>query len=98
MARKLSVAEINKQYKLICDYYKKYLKSHGVKLPKLKIKSKYTRDALILIYLAKGYPTTKTISKAELTQFIRCYYPDTNDVQQARHLGAQKGWFIAAGS
>lgn len=35
--------------------------------------------------------------KGELTSFIRRFYPNTNDVQQARHLGAQKGWFIASG-
>ena len=28
---------------------------------------------------------------------MRQFYPETNDVQQARHLGAQKGWWIVAG-
>jgi len=57
----------------------------------------YTKDALILIYLSHNYPQTKKVTKQELTWFIRKYYPDTNDVQQARHLGAQKGWWILAG-
>ena len=97
MIKKLNIEEIYNTYKMICEYYEKYLKSCGVKMPKLNIKGNYTRDALILIYLAQGYPLTRIISKSELTEFIRIYYPSTNDVQQARHLGAQKGWFIAAG-
>jgi len=97
MIKKLSGATIKNVYKIIKDYHIKHLKAQGVKLPRLKLSGKYTRDALILIYLAQNYPKTKPVSKAELTQFIRKYYPNTNDVQQARHLGAQKGWFIAAG-
>jgi len=50
-----------------------------------------------LVYLTQDYPQTKVVTKEELTVFIRHYYPNTNDVQQARHLGAQKGWYIAAG-
>ena len=50
-----------------------------------------------MVYLSLGYPKTRAISKTELTQFIRNFYPDTNDVQQARHLGAQSGWWIVAG-
>lgn len=97
MIKKIPTEEIEKTYILIYKHYKEYLEPYGVKMPKLNIKGNYTRDALILIYLAQGYPHTRIISKSELTEFIRIYYPDTNDVQQARHLGAQKGWFIAAG-
>lgn len=57
----------------------------------------YTKYALTLVYLAQGYPHTRTVSKKELTEFIRQYYPDVNDVQQARHLGAQQGWCILSG-
>ena len=66
-------------------------------LPKLGSPESYIKDALILIYLSQGYPNTRKVSKTELTRFIRFYYPEVNDVQQARHLGAQKGWYIAAG-
>ena len=90
--------EILQTYSLITDYYNKFLKNKNVKLPNLKSGNKYTKDALTLIYLANGYPNTKTISKSELTRFIQEYYPDVNDVQQARHLGAQKGWFIVSGT
>lgn len=82
---------------MIRNYYDRSLKPAGVKLPRLKNGKKYTIDALVLVYLAQSYPNTRKISKEELTQFIRFYFPNTNDVQQARHLAAQKGWFIAAG-
>ena len=99
MKKHLSHQEIEEIYKMICSYHDKYLKGYGVKLPKLTdAKGNYVKDALVLIYLAQGYPNTRRISKGELTQFIRQYYPDVADVQQARHLGAQRGWFIVSGS
>ncbi len=97
--KRLSDKEIREIYAMIYKHYNNYLKQYGVKIPKLTDKEgNYTKDALVLIYLARGYPNTKKISKAELTQFIRLYYPDVVDVQQARHLGAQKGWFIVSGT
>lgn len=90
--------EINKIYKYISEMHDKYLKTFGVVLPNLKKKGKYTKDALTLVYLAQGYPDTKVISKKELTEFIQQFYPDVLDVQQARHLGAQKGWYILSGT
>ena len=97
MKKSLSKKKIEKTYKMISSYYDKYLKKHGVRMPKLTRTKGFTKDALILIYLAQGYPKTRKVSKSELTEFIRGFYPTINDVQQARHLGAQKGWFIAAG-
>jgi len=49
----------------------------------------------VLVALAKfaGEPVTKS----DLTAYVRTYYPETNDVQQARHLGRQQGWYIASG-
>ena len=95
---KLTNEQIAKQYNLIEQYHKKYLKKFGVKLPKLQNgDGKFTMNALVLIFLSLGYPKTKVISKTELTNFIRNYYPEVNDVQQARHLGAQDGWWIVAG-
>ena len=96
--RRRQLMQVYKIYKKIEQYHSKYLKKHGLSLPKLKnSRGLYTKDALILIYLSQNYPNTKKATKRELTQFIRKYYPDTNDVQQARHLGAQKGWWILAG-
>jgi len=85
-------------YKTISEYHKKYLEKFGVKLPKLKdLKGNFTKDALVLVYLAYDYPKTRKVSKEELTKFIRSHYPNTNDVQQARHLGAQSGWWVVSG-
>ena len=50
------------------------------------------------MYLARGYPDTRTVSKSELTEFMRTFYPQVNDVQQARHLAAQRGWYILSGT
>ncbi|MGC8894135.1 MAG: hypothetical protein ACP5QG_04725 [candidate division WOR-3 bacterium] len=66
-------------------------------MPKLKGPRGYTQAALVLVYLAHGYPNTRSVSKREITEFIRQYYPDVPDVQEGRHLAAQKGWFIVAG-
>ncbi|MGQ9510252.1 MAG: hypothetical protein ACUVTN_12810 [Thermodesulfobacteriota bacterium] len=97
--KQLPDKEIKVIYDMICKYHQKYLKQYGVKLSKLTdTEGNYTKDALCLVYLARGYPKTKKVSKGELTQFIRQYYSDVTDVQQARHLGAQKGWFIASGT
>lgn len=99
MKKRLSDKEIEKIYSMISDYHKKYLEKYGVKLPKLKDKKgNYTKDALVLVYLSQDYPETKKVSKKELTEFVRQYYPDVADVQQARHLGAQKGWYIVSGT
>ena len=94
----MNYKEILKIWDIIVDHHKKYLADKGVKLPKLKIKNNYTKDALVLIMLAKDYPNTKIISKSELTLFIKQFYPDTNDVQQARHLSMQSGWNILSGT
>ncbi|MDI6732021.1 MAG: hypothetical protein QME05_05565 [Candidatus Margulisbacteria bacterium] len=94
----LNKKSIESIYKTICEYHGKYLRKFGVKLPKLyNLHGKFTKDALVLVYLAYDYPNTRKVSKGELTKFVRSYYPNTNDVQQARHLGAQAGWWIVAG-
>lgn len=90
--------EICEQYALVKKYYEEYLKSKGVQLPNLERGGKFTKDALVLVYLSQGYPNTRRITKDELTGFVRLYYPEVNDVQQARHLAAQKGWYILSGT
>lgn len=86
-------------FDLIKNHYEKYLKNYGVKAVNLQDKSgHFTKDALVLVYLAQGYPYTKAVSKNELTEFIRSFYPNTTDVQQARHLAKQKGYFIISGT
>ena len=90
--------EIVQVYKVICDYHSKFLKDKNVVLPRLKKNEMFTKDALTLVFLARNYPNTLVVKKAELTDFIRTFYPDVTDVQQARHLVAQKGWFIISGT
>jgi len=92
----LSDKEIEKTYKMIEEYHRKYLEKYGVHLPSLKRGSKYTKDALVLVYLAYNYPNNRPITKKELTEFIRSFYSDITDVQQARHFGRQKGWYIVS--
>lgn len=95
----MSETEILHTYTIIAQYYEKYLKQHGVKPISLKSKNgAYTKDALVLVRLAKGYPNTETLSKQELTEFIRIFYPDVVDVQQARHLSKQRGYYIISGT
>jgi uncharacterized protein CbrC (UPF0167 family) len=90
-------SEINELYNQIAEsYLNNNLAEKGVVLPNLKKGSTYTKDALTLVYLFKKI--NQGVSKGELTGFINEYYPGTNDVQQARHLAAQKGWYILSGT
>ena len=95
--KKLTQKQIEDTYKKLQKYHKKYLLPHGVVLPSLKRANKYTKDALALVYLAYGYPKTKVISKAELTEFMQTHFPNMTDVQQGRMLAKQKGWYILSG-
>ncbi|MCX2682959.1 hypothetical protein OQH60_03665 [Campylobacter sp. MIT 21-1685] len=95
----LSEQEILQTFNLITQYYEKYLKDYGIKPTKLKnTNGQYTKDALVLAYLARNYPNTRAVSKAQLTDFIRAFYPDVSDVQQARHLSKQGGFYIISGT
>lgn len=96
--KKFTDEQIRETYALLKHYFDHYLEKKGVKMPNLKRGNEYTKDALVLVFLAQGYPDTKVVSKEELTKFIQFYDPEVNDVQQARHLGAQKGWFILSGT
>ncbi|MBU4362007.1 hypothetical protein KJ813_05030 [bacterium] len=98
MNTQLTEQQIIEQYNLIKEYHERYLKKYGVKMPALyDSQTQFTKNALVLVYLSIGYPKTKKVSKMELTTFIRNFFPNVNDVQQARHLGAQDGWWIVAG-
>ena len=85
--------QIKAVYETVKTYHTKHLKQHGVKLPHLIWGKKYTKEALVLVYLAQGYPNTNVVTKEQLTAFLG----DTLDVQQARHLAAQKGFYIISG-
>ncbi|HZK44125.1 MAG TPA: hypothetical protein VFC73_07525 [Syntrophomonadaceae bacterium] len=88
--------EIPALYNEIKLNYDKYLKNQGVKLPNLRLRGSYTRNALVLIYLYKNLG--KKVNKGEITIFLEDSGYPTNDMQQARHLGAQSGWYILSGT
>ncbi len=93
----LSSEQIEELYRLVSEYHSKYLAEKGVQMPSLKTQDgRFTVDALVLVYLAREYPETRWVSKSELTQFVRVSRPNTNDVQSARHLGMQKGFYIVS--
>lgn len=97
--QRLADDEIRTTYDLLADSHRRYLARQGVQLPQLtNADGTYTQVGLALVYLAQGYPDTKTVSKSALTEFIRGYYPNVNDVQEARHLAAQRGWYILSGT
>ena len=93
----LSESELPQIYIRIESAYELHLKKFGVKLPKLyrtADEKEFTIDAIVLCALAKY--EGKDIPKSNLTKIVRNFYPETNDVQQARHLGRQNGWNIAS--
>jgi N-acyl-L-homoserine lactone synthetase len=59
----MTYEEIETIYGIIKEFHEKYLAMHGVKLPAIKESGKYTKNALVLIYLAKDYPDTHIVSK-----------------------------------
>jgi hypothetical protein len=88
----LSDEEIETIYnEVIKPHWERHLRDRGVTLPRLrKPDGKFTKDALVLVYLAYGYPETRWVTKSELTEFIRRFYPETPDVQAGRPLGDAK--------
>ena len=87
---------ILEQYNKIKSAWNENLKGYGVKLSALKKSDgSYTLNALVLVYLYTNIK--KSISKEEITAFlINMGYP-VIDMQQARHLSAQDGWYIISG-
>lgn len=88
--------EIEKKYNKILEEYKNNLEKYGVKMPKLYSNGNYTLNSLVLIYLYTKLG--KIVSKLELTDYLRTMGFDINDVQQARHLAQQSGWYILSGT
>lgn len=88
--------KIKKLYNEIQKKHKKYLSKYNVKMPKLYSNKKFTINALVLIYLYDHINCI--VSKQELTDFLRTMGFDINDVQQARHLAQQSGWYILSGT
>lgn len=88
--------KIEIKYDEILKQYKKSLEKYNVKMPKLYSNGSYTLNALVLIYLYTKIG--QIVSKQELTDYLRTMGFDINDVQQARHLAQQSGWYILSGT
>ena len=87
---------IQDKYNEIKEKWEVHLKDKGVKLSSLKKNNgSYTLNALVLIYLYVNIK--KSISKEEITIFLQNLGYQVNDMQQARHLSQQDGWYIISG-
>ena len=75
-------------YNELKQHHTEYLKSFGVLLPE----NKATKIFFVLCYLFEH--VGQVVSKTELTNYIRKFFPETTDVQYGRHLSKQKGWHI----
>ncbi len=64
----MEYSEIERLYDNIKEDWEIYLKKDGVKLPLLGEGRRYTKNALILIYLYKNINCS--VSKKELTNFL----------------------------
>lgn len=85
-------SDIEKSFTEIEEIVNKFLLPLGIKMPKIN-----TKNFIVLSYLYNKI--NQEVSKEELTMFLKEEYgEDTNDVQQARHLGKQKGFFILSGT
>jgi hypothetical protein len=93
----MNAKKILETYDVIVINHKAYLEEFGVKMPALKAGGGYTKNALVLVLLAENYPNTGIKSKSDVTRFVRGFYPDTLDCQQARHLSLQAGFWIESG-
>jgi len=62
-AKRLSKEQVMDIYETISTYHKDYLAGAGVKLPQLEKGGEFTKDALVLVYLAQDYPDTRWITK-----------------------------------
>lgn len=91
-----SSEKIRGLYNEILDTHRKKLSEFDVKMPKLYSKGNFTLNSLVLIYLYDHIG--KVVSKQELTDYLRTMGFDINDVQQARHLAQQSGWYILSGT
>ncbi len=88
--------EIRNAYSEIEKEWKINLEKYDVRLPRLVSGRKYTINALVRIYLYKKMG--KTVSKQEITEFLKDMGYNVNDMQQARHLAQQSGWYILSGT
>lgn len=95
ITEKISDKEVRDIYEKLKEAHKKYLAEHGVSMVNLKRGDNYTKSALVLIYFYKHFK--EKVPKADLIKFLENMGQPSEDVQQARHLSQQKGWYIISG-
>lgn len=88
--------ELDGLYSEIELLHSEHLERYGINLPKLRHGGNFTVRGIVLCFLFKyaGIP----VSKSTLTEIVRQWHPDINDVQEARHLARQKGFNILSGT
>lgn len=92
MDRKSLEREIASGYNNASRAHEEVLRGFHVRLPSLHRGGALTKDGIVLGYLA--YRMGEAVTKTRLTAVVSAFYPETTDVQQARHLSRQKGWNI----
>ena len=83
------------EFERICREYDRHnwdmLKMRGVKIPQRKP----TKIFFVLMYFVER--VQEVVTKLELTEYLSQYFDDVKDVQDARHLSKQKGFYILSG-
>ncbi|OGO82662.1 MAG: hypothetical protein A2Y18_00895 [Clostridiales bacterium GWD2_32_19] len=87
---------IENNFTAITEKWCKFLNKKGVTKVNLYSGYNYTINALVLFYLYDNMG--KKVSKKDLTEFLNYMGIYPNDVQQARHLAQQSGWYIISGT
>ncbi len=89
---RLSDKEIERIYERLRKAHSRHLEIKGVSLPNLYSRNAFTQSAVALVglYSMLGNPVTKR----DLTTFVRLYVDGAEDLQEGRHLGSQRGWYV----
>jgi hypothetical protein len=95
LVKTLSEEEFDSLYERVAILVKTNL-GDQIRMPRKLSGALPSKDSLVLVALYKYF--RQVVSKEELTGIVRAFYPETNDVQQARHLGKQKGFWIESGT
>lgn len=97
MSKSIARIEADALYLELQKSHAEHLASLGVVLPELKRGDAYTRGGIVLCALYKYF--RKPVTKLELSRLISQFFNEqVSDVQQARHLGKQGGWYIISGT
>lgn len=97
IAKSITRKEAEALYVVLQTSHAQYLASFGVLLPELKRGDAYTRGGIVLCALYKYF--RQPVTKLELSRMISQFFNEqVSDVQQARHLGKQGGWYILSGT